>query len=186
MFLLVSQHLLVRVKESIRQLRLCVRPYCTSCSSYLVLEKGGKWPYSCCFMWCCFQDLINMARSIFVQFSSSFFFIRLVSIQVVHQYSSIDTTDVCKKMRFDLSDKRSDFHLIDNPSIAVHIFTSRILMSFSLDETLLPRYVNLSSNFREPPFRVYIYIYISSSCHIASTDLADPLPSPVSIVHRSR
>ena len=45
-----------------------------------------------------------------------------------------------------LSDK-SDFL-----SIAVHAFASRILISFSVDEALLPRYVNLFTNFREPPF----------------------------------
>ena len=37
---------------------------------------------------------------------------------------------------------------------AVHTFASRVLMSFSVDETQLPRYVNLSSSFRKPPFRV--------------------------------
>ena len=44
--------------------------------------------------------------------------------------------------------------MIDNPSIAVHAFASRILISFSVDETLLPSYVNLSTDFREPPFSV--------------------------------
>ena len=44
--------------------------------------------------------------------------------------------------------------MINNLSIAVHGFARRILMSISVDETLLPRYVNLSTNFRESPFRV--------------------------------
>ena len=52
-----------------------------------------------------------------------------------------------------LSD-RSDFHMIDNLSIVVCGFTRRILMSLSVDKTLLPRWVNLSTNFRELPFRV--------------------------------
>ena len=43
--------------------------------------------------------------------------------------------------------------MVDNISIAVHAYASRILMSFSVDETLPRRYVNLSSNFREPPFK---------------------------------
>ena len=34
---------------------------------------------------------------------------------------------------------RSDFHMTDSSSIAVHAFSSRILTSFSVDETLLPR-----------------------------------------------
>ena len=53
--------------------------------------------------------------------------------------------------------------MIDNLSITVYAFVSRILMSFSVDETLLSRYVNLFTNLKEPPFRVEmgsIYIYI--------------------------
>ena len=38
--------------------------------------------------------------------------------------------------------------MIDSLSIAVHAFVSRVSMSFSVDETLLPRYVNLSTSFR--------------------------------------
>ena len=34
---------------------------------------------------------------------------------------------------------RSDFHMTDSLSIAVHAFVSRVLMSVSVDETLLPR-----------------------------------------------
>ena len=65
-----------------------------------------------------------------------------------HPYSSMDTTAAWKKLHFILSDK-SDFHVTDNLSIAVHTFASHILMSFSVDETLLPRYVKLSTSFRE-------------------------------------
>ena len=43
-----------------------------------------------------FQDLFNIARSILVQFSSSFFSIRLVSVHVVHPCSSTDTTAAWK------------------------------------------------------------------------------------------
>ena len=63
---------------------------------------------------------------------------RLVSVQVVHPFSSIDTTAAWKKLRFNLS-VRSDFHLIDSLSIAANAFVSRVLMSFTVDETLLPR-----------------------------------------------
>ena len=45
---------------------------------------------------------------------------------------------------------RFDFHTIDNLLIAVHAFTCRILMLFSVNKTLLPKYVNLFTNFREP------------------------------------
>ena len=56
-----------------------------------------------------------------------------------------------KKLRFILSDK-FDFHIINNPSIAVHAFASHVLISFSVHETLLSRYVNLFTTFRESPF----------------------------------
>ena len=61
---------------------------------------GGRWPYSCCFKGCCFQDLFNIAHSILVQFLSSFFSICFVSIHVVHPYSRIDTTAACKKKNY--------------------------------------------------------------------------------------
>ena len=68
-------------------------------------------------------------------------------------YSSIDTTATWKKLHF-ISSVRSDFHMIESLSIAVHAFISRVSMSFSVDETLLPRYVNLSTSLREAPSSV--------------------------------
>ena len=38
--------------------------------------------------------------------------------------------------------------MIESLSIAVHAFVSRVSMSFSVDETLLPRYVNLSTSLK--------------------------------------
>ena len=46
--------------------------------------------------------------------------------------------------------------MIDNLSITVNAFGSRLLMSFLVDETLFPSYVNLFTNFKEPPFSVEI------------------------------
>ena len=54
-----------------------------------------------------------------------FFFSRLVSVHVAHPYSSIDTIAAWKKRRFILS-VRSDFHMTDRLSIAVHAFVSRV------------------------------------------------------------
>ena len=99
--------------------------------------------------------LFNIACSILVQLLSSFFSVHLVSVYVVHLYTKIDTTAAWKRLHFILSDK-SDFHMIDNLLRAVHAFGRCKLMSFSVEETLLSRYVNLSPNFREPPFRVEI------------------------------
>ena len=45
-----------------------------------------------------FQDLFSIGRSILVQLSSSFVFIPLLSVEVVHPYISMDTTDVWKKI----------------------------------------------------------------------------------------
>ena len=97
-----------------------------------------RWLYSCCFVGCCFQDLFNMAHSILVQLPSSFFYTRLISVDVVHPYSSMDTSAAWKKLCFILLD-RSDFHMTDSLSIADHAFASHELISFSVDEIVLPR-----------------------------------------------
>ena len=44
--------------------------------------------------------------------------------------------------------------MIDNPSIGVPTFTRHILTLLSVDEKLLPRYVNMSTNFKSLPHRV--------------------------------
>ena len=113
-------------------------PACLVRLTWIVFVMVGRWPYSWCLVGCCHQDLFNIARSILVYLPSSFFSSRLVSVQVVHPYSSIDKTAAWKKLRFILS-VRFDFYMIDSLSIAVHAFVSRVSMSFSVDSTLLPR-----------------------------------------------
>ena len=57
---------------------------CPSCLVHLiwmVFEMGGRWPYNCCFVGCCFQDLFCIPRRFLAQLLSGFF-IRLVSVQV--------------------------------------------------------------------------------------------------------
>ena len=100
---------------------------CMSGSSNLdSFVMGGLWPYSCCFVGCCLEDLFNIAGNIlFLQQP-------LVSVQVVHPYSSIDTIAA-----FIIS-VRSDFHMTDSLLIAVNAFVSLMLMSVSVDETRLP------------------------------------------------
>ena len=71
----------------------------------------------------------------------------------MHPYSSSDVTAVWKKLPFILS-VRSDFHKIDSLLIAVHAFVNLVSMSFSVDVTLLPRYLNLSTSSRGVPSRV--------------------------------
>ena len=54
----------------------------------------------------------------------------------MHPYSSIDMTAAWKKLRLILS-VMSDFYMTDSLSIAVHTFASRVLISVSIDETLI-------------------------------------------------
>ena len=112
---------------------------CMSASSTLdIFVMSGRWLCSCCFLGCSLQNLFSMAHSILALLSSSFFSIRLASVHVVHPYSSMDTSATWKKLPFILS-VRSDFLMTDILSLAGHTFTSRVLMSFSVHETLLPR-----------------------------------------------
>ena len=113
-------------------------PACLVRLTWIVLVIGGRWPYSWCLVGCCRQDLFKIARSIFVQLPSSLFSSRFVSVHVVHPYNSIDTTAAWKKLRFILS-VRPDFYMIDSLLIAVHAFVNHVSMSFSVDETQLPR-----------------------------------------------
>ena len=75
-------------------------PACLVRLILIVFVIGGRWPYSCCFVECCLQELFSIDHSILVQLPSSFFSIRFVSVQVVHPYSSIDTTAAWKKLCF--------------------------------------------------------------------------------------
>ena len=54
-------------------LRLQQCPACLVRVTWIVFVMGGRWPYSCCFVGCCFKDLLNIARSIIVLLPSSFF-----------------------------------------------------------------------------------------------------------------
>ena len=126
-------------------------PACLVRLTWMVLGIEGKWPYSCYFVECCFPDLFNTARSILVKFPSSFFSMRFLTDHMVHPHSNIYTTATWKK--FILSN-RSKFHIIESLSIAVYAFAWLILTSLSVHETLLLSYVNLSTDFRGPPFKV--------------------------------
>ena len=105
--------------------------------TWKVFVVGGRWPYSSSFVGCCLNDLFYIVDSILVQLQLSFFSLHLISVYVVHLYSSIDTTAAWKKLRF-ISSVKCDFHMNSSLSKAVHAFASRLLMSVSVDETLLP------------------------------------------------
>ena len=67
----------------------------------------------------------------------------------------MDPTTAWKKFCLILFD-RLDFYPITNLSIAFHAFTWCMLTSLSVDEMLLPRYMNWSTYFRDLPLRNYI------------------------------
>ena len=113
-------------------------------------------------------DLFNIARNIIVQLPTSSFSLS-TSLRCIHIVVWI--WPVLGKNCVFLSD-RSDFHMTVNLSIALHAPPISVLMSLSVDEMLLSRYLNLSSSSREPLFsvekspffscvhiKVYIYIY---------------------------
>ena len=41
-------------------------PACLVRLTWIVFVMGGRWPYSWCLVWCCCQDLFNIARSVLV------------------------------------------------------------------------------------------------------------------------
>ena len=142
----------------------------------MIVEMGGKWPYSCCFVGCCFQNLFKIARSILMKFPSSFFAMCLVSAHVVHPYSSLDTATAWKKCHFILSDW-SDFQMTNNLSIAACIFARHILTSLSVDETLLLRYMNLWTNFTCIPLRMKMAPYcLKHLCFVLWVFMWRPMP----------
>ena len=54
-------------------LQLC--PTCSVRLVWMIFERGGWWPYSCCFVGCFRQDLFNTSHNILAQLPSSFFFL---------------------------------------------------------------------------------------------------------------
>ena len=80
------------------------------------------------------------------QFPLSFFSVRFVNIHVVHLYSSVYITAAWKKSHSILLD-RWDFHMINSLLIAVQA-SARHMTWLLVDETLLPRYMNLYTNFK--------------------------------------
>ena len=59
------------------------------------------------------------------------FYIKMIGWSFIENY--------LEKIAFFFLSDRSDFHLTDSLSITYHAFTRRVVMSFSVDETLLLR-----------------------------------------------
>ena len=128
-------------------------PACLVRLTRMVCEIGGKCPYSCSLVGCCFHDLFRTARNILVQVPSSLLSRRFVRVQVVQPYSITDIITAWKNCRFSLS-VRLDFHITHNLFVAAHAFPICVLSSLSVDEILLPRYVNCSTGLRGLPSSV--------------------------------
>ena len=131
----------------------------------------GRWLYSCCFVGCCHLDMFNAAYSILVWLMPSFFSIHLVSVHVVHPYSSIDTTAAWKKLCFILL-VRSGFHMADSLLIAVHAFASCVLMSF-----LVNKVGDLVHLFQKTPFSVeMLLLWLKHMYSVLSALIWRPMP----------
>ena len=137
---------------------------------WMVFEMGGRWLFSCCFVE--FVQYISKHSCVVPVY---LFLYRFSSVRVVHLYSRMDTT-AAWKMRFKLSD-RFYFHMTDNLSIATHTFACCILTSFSVDETLLPRYANFFTNFRKTLFHVEMCpFYLKDKYSVLSVFTLRPMP----------
>ena len=101
-----------------------------------------------------------------------------ISVHVVHPYISMDTVTAWKKSCFILLN-RSNFHMINDLSIAFHTFARHMMTLISVDEMLLPRYVNCSTIFRSLSLRMamasflfkthvlcFICIHIEACCRL--------------------
>ena len=105
---------------------------CLACLAWLnwrICEMGGKWLYSYSFVGCCFQNLF-------------------IKVQVVQSYNSTDMATTWKNFHFILTES-SDFNIVNNLSIATLALPMCMMTSCSVDEILLPGYMNWSTYFRD-------------------------------------
>ena len=125
-----------------------------TCLTWMVHEIGGKRLYSCCFVGCCIKYLFEKAHIILVQFPSSFFSKYFVNIYMVHLYTSIDTSRTWNNFHF----FSPCWNKISIWSITCQQLSTcllrHMLASLLIDEILLPKYMNLSPNFRGLPLKV--------------------------------
>ena len=149
MSLRVGQHYCVQRRTSHLSSSLLLQqcPMCFVRLTWIVCEMGGSWLNSCCFVEYCFQDFWKQfAPSLYsshLDFSPSALFKSWwCSHTLVLTWLQLD-----RNSRFILSE-RSDFQMIINLSIVVHAFPVRMLTSLSVDEILLLRYMNWSTNLR--------------------------------------
>ena len=64
--LYVGVHWNTSLMSSFLLLRQC--PACLVRLTWIVFVMGGRWPYSCCFVGCCLQDLFNIKYDFLTHF----------------------------------------------------------------------------------------------------------------------
>ena len=124
-------------------------------------------------LFCWVLPLGKLLVAYFCSYNLAFFSRRFVRVQLKEPYSSTDTVTDWNKSHCILSE-RSNFIISEKLSIATHACPLRMLTSLSIDEILMPMYVNWSTDFWSLTLKVgmalflsliislslYIYIYI--------------------------
>ena len=101
-----------------------------------------KWQYSCCF-----QDVSKQHTASL--FSYNIAFSPDISLKCRWcNYMIILTMLQCRRILILFLSECSDFHLVFNLSRVVHAFPRHMLTLLSVEEILLTKYVNWSTNFR--------------------------------------
>ena len=133
------------------------------------------WPYSCCYEECCFEDLLKTADGILVNFPSNFFSKRFVKVYMVQPYISTDTATALKNSSFVLLG-RSDFHMLVGLSIAVYALSMCMLTFLLVDEMLLSRYINWSTNFKSLTINEIAPSQLKNLNSVLSELMSRPMP----------
>ena len=118
-----------------------------ACLIWVVCEVGGKWTYSCCFVGCCFQNLLKRREAPLFSFQQAF-------SPVISLKSKGCNHTAWKNSHFYFI--RLNFDIIINLSLAFHASSIYTLTLLSADKILLLRYVNWLANFKGLPFYVLI------------------------------
>ena len=126
--------------------------------------------FLCCFARCCPQDLFTHVTFLYSSHLAFSIYGLFVSVWCIHRLIS---TQLQLGRNPTLFHQRSDVNMIDNQSIAVHVFVKRMLTSLSVDKMLPPRYVNLSIflglllNMEMVPYlkdtNCFIYVHVEAS-----------------------
>ena len=139
------------------------------CPSYLArfpwlfCEIGGEWPFllSSASRICSKLYTASFCSSHLTFSPSISFESRWYNHRIVLTFQQLGRNPV-------LFYRRSDFHMIDNLSRAGHTLPMRKFTSLLVDEILLPKYVNWSTNFRGSPFNEMVpsWLKIHKLCFI--------------------